>query len=198
MNGRVLLIALSALQWNASSHAFSAPQLPTRITTTRRRPSPDGWRRTAARNVELYMKDDSLVEDTSVDDSLENLSAADGVGSVEVNGSSSASWKEQESPGKVKASKKEMLGFALPALGIYLSNPLLSNIDNAFVGQTVGTAGLAALSPATICTDQMLYLFSFLSRATTSIVSRAYSVRDGKGNEEAARDAASARKSDYE
>lgn len=70
------------------------------------------------------------------------------------------------------ASKREMLGFALPALGIYLSNPLLSNIDNAFVGKTVGTAGLAALSPATVAVDQMLYLFSFLSRATTVSYSR--------------------------
>jgi len=72
-------------------------------------------------------------------------------------------------------SKREMLKFAIPALGIFLCNPLLSNIDNAFVGRTVGTTGLAALSPATICTDQMLYLFTFLSRATTGIVSRAYS-----------------------
>ncbi len=71
-------------------------------------------------------------------------------------------------------SKREMLAFALPALGIFLSSPLLSNIDNAFVGKTVGSSGLAALSPATICTDQMIYLFSFLSRATTGLVSRAY------------------------
>ena len=71
------------------------------------------------------------------------------------------------------SSKREMLKFAVPALGIFLANPLLSNIDNAFVGKTVGTKGLAALSPATICTDQMLYLFSFLSRATTGLVSRA-------------------------
>lgn len=71
------------------------------------------------------------------------------------------------------SSKREMLKFAVPALGIFLANPLLSNIDNAFVGKTVGTQGLAALSPATICTDQMLYLFSFLSRATTGLVSRA-------------------------
>lgn len=76
---------------------------------------------------------------------------------------------------KETGSKREMLSFALPALGIFLSAPLLSNIDNAFVGKTAGTAGLAALSPATICTDQMLYLFSFLSRATTGIVSRAFS-----------------------
>lgn len=75
-------------------------------------------------------------------------------------------------------SKREMIKFAVPALGIFLSQPLMSNIDNAFVGKTVGTIGLAALSPATICTDQMLYLFSFLSRATTGIVSRAYGSKD--------------------
>jgi Na+-driven multidrug efflux pump len=91
------------------------------------------------------------------------------------------------------ASKREMMKFAIPALGIYLANPLLSNIDNAFVGKTVGTAGLAALSPATICTDQMLYLFSFLSRATTGLVSRAYAATDGtNGDSAAARKAASA------
>jgi len=67
-----------------------------------------------------------------------------------------------------------MMSFAIPALGIFLANPLLSNIDNSFVGKTVGTQGLAALSPATICTDQILYLFSFLSRAATGLVSRAY------------------------
>lgn len=93
-----------------------------------------------------------------------------------------------------QASKRKMLGFAIPALGIFLSNPLLSNIDNAFVGKTVGTQGLAALSPATICTDQMLYLFSFLGRATTALVARSYAANedDGTGNTEAARETASA------
>jgi Na+-driven multidrug efflux pump len=33
-----------------------------------------------------------------------------------------------------------MLKFAVPALGIYLMQPLLSNIDNSFVGRTVGRA----------------------------------------------------------
>lgn len=69
---------------------------------------------------------------------------------------------------------------AIPALGIFLCNPLLSNIDNAFVGRTVGTQGLAALSPATVCTDQMLYLFSFLGRATTGLASRAYGMDKNK------------------
>ena len=75
---------------------------------------------------------------------------------------------------KATASKRQMLLFAIPALGIFLSSPLLSNIDNAFVGRLAGTAGLAALSPATLCIDQILYLFSFLSRATTGLVARAY------------------------
>ena len=76
------------------------------------------------------------------------------------------------------SSKREMLKFAIPALGIYLTNPLLSNIDNAFVGRTVGALGLAALSPATLCIDQALYMFSFLSRATTGLASRAYYYND--------------------
>jgi Na+-driven multidrug efflux pump len=110
--------------------------------------------------------------------------------------SAAASESSQDS---ASASKIEMLKFAIPALGIYLTNPLLSNIDNAFVGRTVGPAGLAALSPATLCIDQALYLFSFLSRATTGMVSRAYfSKTDDENNEHnggenlrAARDAAS-------
>lgn len=91
------------------------------------------------------------------------------------------------------SSKRQMLKFAVPALGIYLMQPLLSNIDNSFVGRTVGRAGLAALSPATLCIDQALYLFSFLSRATTGLASRAYASNssDGSGNIEAARNAAS-------
>jgi Na+-driven multidrug efflux pump len=95
--------------------------------------------------------------------------------------------------GKKKASKRQMLAFAVPALGIFLANPLLSNIDNSFVGKTMGTQGLAALSPGTLCTDQMLYLFSFLSRATTGLVSRAYgSKTDMNDKNEAAAAAGSA------
>jgi len=78
-----------------------------------------------------------------------------------------------------------MLKFAIPALGIYLTNPLLSNIDNAFVGRTVGAAGLAALSPATLCIDQVLYLFSFLSRAATALAARGYNNVNNKSEAEA-------------
>ena len=139
----------------------------------------------------LFNSDDAV----SDEDAGDFVVGSDGSMENVIVPSVSESTKTMMSP---KASKKEMLRFALPALGIYLANPLLSNIDNAFVGQTVGTAGLAALSPATLCTDQMLYLFSFLSRATTSIGSRAYALRDDAGSTggdvAAARQAASARK----
>lgn len=109
---------------------------------------------------------------------------------------SNANAETATAPPSDSSSKREMIKFALPALGIFLANPLLSNIDNAFVGRTAGAAGLAALSPATICTDQMLYLFSFLARAMTGLVSRAYAsaavAEERGGDVEAARDAASA------
>jgi len=89
---------------------------------------------------------------------------------------------EDEPPVKDDSSKRAMLKFAIPALGIYLTNPLLSNIDNSFVGRTVGATGLAALSPATLCIDQALYLFSFLGRAATGLASRAY---NGDGGDDA-------------
>eukprot|EP00586_Coscinodiscus_wailesii_P000207 CAMPEP_0172481074 /NCGR_PEP_ID=MMETSP1066-20121228/6632_1 /TAXON_ID=671091 /ORGANISM="Coscinodiscus wailesii, Strain CCMP2513" /LENGTH=519 /DNA_ID=CAMNT_0013243009 /DNA_START=386 /DNA_END=1945 /DNA_ORIENTATION=+ len=103
----------------------------------------------------------------------------------------SSSDEEQEQD---DSSLREMLTFAIPALGIFLANPLLSNIDNAFVGRTAGAAGLAALSPATICTDQAIYLFSCLASATTNIVSRVYCRKgsDGGSRIERARLAASA------
>ena len=95
---------------------------------------------------------------------------------------------------KEKASKREMLGFAIPALGIYLTNPLLSNIDNAFVGRAVGTIGLAALSPATLCTDQMLYpLFVPWTSDDRNCFTSLCVARRWKGNTTAARNAASAR-----
>ena len=111
-----------------------------------------------------------------------------------IRGGGGGAEDDTRSSSKPAASKREMMAFALPALGIFLVNPLLSNIDNAFVGRTVGSEGLAALSPATLCTDQVLYLFSFLARATTGLVSRAYASgsADGEGNAEGARQAASA------
>lgn len=135
----------------------------------------------------LQFRRNRLSLNSSSDDNRINSAGHDDDASrsVEETGSSSSTTS-------ATSSKREMLRFALPALGIYLANPLLSNIDNSFVGKTVGTQGLAALSPATICTDQVLYLFSFLSRATTGLVSRAYgSETDEAEKQKAASKAAS-------
>jgi len=70
-------------------------------------------------------------------------------------------------------STREMLRFAVPALGISIANPLMSNIDNSFVGQIGGTQALAAMNPGTILSDYILYLFIFLPRATIGLVARA-------------------------
>ncbi|CAJ1344327.1 unnamed protein product, partial [Effrenium voratum] len=76
---------------------------------------------------------------------------------------------------KAASSKTEMLRFALPALGIYLANPIMSNIDNSFVGHFGGTAALAALSPGGVLADNLSYLFnSVLTAATTGLVARAW------------------------
>lgn len=73
---------------------------------------------------------------------------------------------------------KELLRFAAPALGISIASPLMSNIDNAFVGRIAGTKALAAMNPGTILSDYLLLLFIFLPRATINLVARAQA-RDG-------------------
>eukprot|EP00435_Cladocopium_sp_Y103_P017915 s2762_g4.t1 len=76
---------------------------------------------------------------------------------------------------KAASSKTQMLRFALPALGIYLANPIMSNIDNSFVGRFGGTTALAALSPGGVLADNLFFLFnSVLSAATTGLVARAW------------------------
>ena len=48
---------------------------------------------------------------------------------------------------------RDILKFAIPAIGIWLCGPLLSLIDTSAVGLLSGTAQLAALNPAITVTD---------------------------------------------
>lgn len=80
-----------------------------------------------------------------------------------------------------RTTKRDMLKFYGPALGIFMASPLMSNIDNAIVGRAAGVGALAALSPGTVLSDQVLFLFSFLGRATTGLVARAYAVEGAAG-----------------
>ena len=67
--------------------------------------------------------------------------------------------------------------FALPCLGLWVSGPLLSLVDTAFVGLSGASAKsaeqLAALGPATTFFDGATYLFAFLNVATTNLYATA-------------------------
>jgi hypothetical protein len=76
---------------------------------------------------------------------------------------------------------KQFRIFALPCLGLWIAQPLLSLVDTAFVGLS-GAAGtsasqLAALGPATTFFDGATYLFAFLNVATTNLYSSARAQR---------------------
>lgn len=74
----------------------------------------------------------------------------------------------------------EMLRFALPALGIYAADPIMSNIDNGFVGKFGGTAALASLGPGTVVASNLMFIFTaILASATTGLVSRAWASPSG-------------------
>jgi len=67
--------------------------------------------------------------------------------------------------------------FALPCFGLWVSGPLLSLVDTAFVGLSGASAKsaeqLAALGPATTFFDGATYLFAFLNVATTNLYASA-------------------------
>jgi hypothetical protein len=71
--------------------------------------------------------------------------------------------------------------FALPCLGLWVAQPLLSLVDTAFVGLSgdpaSSAAQLAALGPATTFFDGATYLFAFLNVATTNLYSSARAQR---------------------
>lgn len=72
---------------------------------------------------------------------------------------------------------KELVKFAIPALGLWLSQPLLSLVDTSAVGLSapagMGASQLAALGPATTFCDGATYLFAFLNTATTNLYASA-------------------------
>ncbi len=72
---------------------------------------------------------------------------------------------------------RDLVKFALPCLGLWISGPLLSLIDTASVGLTakpgMGATELGALGPATTFIDGSTYLFAFLNVATTNLYASA-------------------------
>jgi Na+-driven multidrug efflux pump len=70
-------------------------------------------------------------------------------------------------------STNQVLGFAIPAVGVWLCIPLLSMIDTSVVGSIAGTSQLAALNPAIAVMTYSSKLMSFLFSGTTAILAAA-------------------------
>ena len=79
--------------------------------------------------------------------------------------------------------------FALPCLGLWVSGPLLSLVDTAFVGLSGSPAKsasqLAALGPATTFIDGATYLFAFLNVASTNLYASARAQAGGESSPKA-------------
>ena len=73
---------------------------------------------------------------------------------------------------------KELAGFTLPLLLVWLASPLLSLVDTAAVGASRPTAELAVLGPACAACDNAAFLCTFLGIVTTGAVSRALATGD--------------------
>jgi Na+-driven multidrug efflux pump len=65
---------------------------------------------------------------------------------------------------------RKIIAFAIPAMGIWLCNPILSMIDTSAVGLLAGTAHQAALSPAVAVVDYSALLLAFLYTGTTNLI----------------------------
>lgn len=76
-----------------------------------------------------------------------------------------AAWQRSGAGPRVRS----ILGFAGPALGIWLCSPLMSLIDTAVVGNS-SSLELAALGPGTIVVDNLAFLYMFLSTATANLI----------------------------
>uniref|UniRef100_A0A7S4ITB3 Polysaccharide biosynthesis protein C-terminal domain-containing protein n=1 Tax=Odontella aurita TaxID=265563 RepID=A0A7S4ITB3_9STRA len=68
---------------------------------------------------------------------------------------------------------RQIMRFAIPAIGVWLCSPILSLIDTSSVGLLAGTAQQAALNPAVAVTDYATLLVAFMYTATTNLVATA-------------------------
>jgi Na+-driven multidrug efflux pump len=81
---------------------------------------------------------------------------------------------EQEDQDSIEApGLRQIVKFAIPAIGVWLCSPLLSLIDTSTVGLLSGTAQQAALNPAVAVTDYGALLVAFMYTATTNLVAGA-------------------------
>jgi Na+-driven multidrug efflux pump len=91
-------------------------------------------------------------------------------------------------------STSELINFALPTLGIWLLQPILSLIDTSVIGISKNSiiAEVAALGPGIAWIDSSTYLFQFMGMATTNL----YAAALNNNNSNDVNDSNSTQKSD--
>ncbi|KAH0452429.1 hypothetical protein IEQ34_019728 [Dendrobium chrysotoxum] len=72
---------------------------------------------------------------------------------------------------------KDIVMFAGPATGLWISGPLMSLIDTMVIGQG-SSLELAALGPGTVFLDNLSYIFMFLSISTSNMVATSLAKKD--------------------
>jgi Na+-driven multidrug efflux pump len=70
-------------------------------------------------------------------------------------------------------SSGKIIRFAGPAIFVSIAGPIIGMVDSSAVGLTGGSISLAALGPATTMIDGAVYLFMFITVATTNLVAQA-------------------------
>lgn len=91
----------------------------------------------------------------------------------------SAFTGEGEAEEEEQSLDAQILGLAIPALGVEVIDPLLSVADTAFVGR-LGTAELGGLGVAATVFTACNSLFNFLANATGPLVAQAVARGDMK------------------
>jgi len=76
----------------------------------------------------------------------------------------------RKSSRRSRQSRVTIIKFAIPAIGVWLCNPILSLVDTSVVGVFSGTFDQAALSPAVAITDYSMICLSFMFTATTNLI----------------------------
>jgi Na+-driven multidrug efflux pump len=79
----------------------------------------------------------------------------------------------------IAPSVMKIIQFAVPAIGVWLCNPILSLIDTSVVGLLSGVTQQAALNPATAVTDYAALLIAFMYTGSTNLMAAA-SEKHGK------------------
>jgi|NOAtaT_6_FD_contig_101_177478_length_2193_multi_4_in_0_out_0_1 Na+-driven multidrug efflux pump len=87
-----------------------------------------------------------------------------------LNTSSNTSQSTCLKPKTTSPGLRKIISFAIPAMGIWLCNPILSMIDTSAVGLLAGTTHQAALSPAVAVVDYSALLLAFLYTGTTNLM----------------------------